>query len=119
MVVFVAHGSRDARWRASVEEAVGVVAAVVGKERVRLAYMDHAPPTLMDVVESGMEAGEREIRVAPLFLASEGHVERDIEPLVEEVRGRWSELKVELLPPLGRQPGFLAALCNIAEGHAE
>ncbi len=119
MVVFVAHGSRDARWRASAEEAVGYVAEVVGPERVGLAYMDHAPPTLMDVVRDAVASGEREIRIVPLFLASEGHVERDVEPLVEEVREAWSELTVELLPPLGRQSAFREALCSIARNRTE
>ncbi len=115
MLILIAHGSRDARWRNSVEGVVDSLAADLGPGRVRLAYMDCTPPTLLDVASEAARDGARRVRVLPLFLASEGHVERDIEPLVADVRKALHPLTVELLPPLGQHPEFRAAITGIAD----
>jgi sirohydrochlorin cobaltochelatase len=116
MVIFVAHGSRDPKWRASVEEMLGSLQADLGRDEVRLAYMDHAPPTLADVFAEVVDAGATTARVIPLFLADAGHVERDIRPTVDQLRQRFQHVDVELLPSLGRQKGFRDLLREIATG---
>ena len=113
MLILIAHGSRDPRWRASVEQVVNGVATDVGSERVRLAYMDLTPPTLLDVASEAARTGSTRIRVLPLFLATEGHVERDVQPLVDEVRAALPAVGVELLPPIGQFPEFREILGRI------
>lgn len=115
MLILIAHGSRDARWRDSVERVVNSLAAELGPGRVRLAYMDCTPPTLLDVASDAVRDGVQRVRVLPLFLATEGHVERDIEPLVADVRKTLHPLTVELLPPLGQHPEFRDAITGIAD----
>lgn len=114
MLILIAHGSRDARWRNSVEHVVASLASELGPGRVRLAYMDCTPPTLLDVASEAVRDGVRRVCVLPLFLATEGHVERDIEPIVADVRKALHPLTVELLPPLGQQPEFRDAIAGIA-----
>jgi sirohydrochlorin cobaltochelatase len=114
MLILVAHGSRDARWRASVQEVVRAIEADLGPGRVLLAYMDHTPPTLMDVATAAVGSGARGLQVLPLFLADEGHVERDVAPLVAQVRAAMPDVEVEQLRSLGRHPEFRAALAAIA-----
>lgn len=114
MLILVAHGSRDARWRNAVERVIDSLARELGPGRVRLAYMDCTPPTLMDVAAEAARAGARSVRVLPLFLATEGHVERDVEPLVEEASKALHPVAFELLPPLGQHPEFRAAIAAIA-----
>jgi len=111
VLILIAHGSRDPRWRASVERVVDAVAADGTSETVRLAY---TPPTLMDVAAHGVRSGCKELRVLPLFLATEGHVERDVEPLVNEVRDAFPDIAVALLPPIGQFPEFRDVLARIA-----
>lgn len=115
MLVLVAHGSRDPAWRASVEGIVRELERDLGPDRVRLAYMDCAPPTLLDVVSQAAEGGVEEFRVLPLFLAPQGHVERDVRPVTEAVQKAWPGLDIELLPPLGQQPEYREALARIAQ----
>ena len=86
MLVLVAHGSRDPAWRASVEAIVDRLEEDLGPDQVRLAYMDCAPPTLHEVVSGAAEAGVMSFRVLPLFLAPQGHVDKDVRPLTEAVR---------------------------------
>ncbi len=115
MLILIAHGSRNAGWRASVERVVAAVDGRAEASDVRLAYMDCAPPTLMDVAGEAIAAGERRLLVLPLFLAEEGHVERDVHPLVDEVRRTWPTVRVELMDPVGQQPEFVEVLRRIAE----
>jgi sirohydrochlorin cobaltochelatase len=113
MLILIAHGSRDGRWRASVEQVVASIEADVGQDRVRLAYMDCTPPTLDDVVTSASAQGILRFRLLPLFLATEGHVERDILPLVEAVRATHQSVEIDVLDPVGQHPLFRDLLREI------
>ena len=114
MLILIAHGSRDPRWRAALEQLTESLQAEVGRDAVRLAYMDLTPPTLLDVVAEAVRLGSREIRVLPLFLTEEGHVERNILPLVDRVRQAHPSAYVEILPAVGRLPQFRNLLRDIA-----
>jgi sirohydrochlorin cobaltochelatase len=114
VLILVAHGSRDPNWRASVEHVTESLQADLGRDRVRLAYMDCAPPTLADVVSEAVGAGVAHLRVLPLFLTNEGHVDRDIRPMVEQLRGVHRSADIELLPAVGQHPLFWELLAEIA-----
>jgi sirohydrochlorin cobaltochelatase len=113
MLILIAHGSRDIRWRTSVEQVVASVQTDVGVDRVSLAYMDCTPPTLDDVVVGASARGIRRFRLLPLFLATEGHVERDILPLVDAVRTSHPSIEIEVLEPVGQHPLFRELLREI------
>jgi sirohydrochlorin cobaltochelatase len=115
MLILIAHGSRDSRWRASVESVIESLQDQVGRDRVRLAYMECTPPTLIDVAGEAREAGVDTLRILPLFLTGEGHVARNIVPLVDQLRDAHGNVKVELLPPIGQHPLFLDVLAKIAK----
>jgi sirohydrochlorin cobaltochelatase len=113
MVIFIAHGSRDPKWRASVEAVIEALQAELGGARVRLAYMDHAPPTLRETAAAAIRDGATRLLVAPLFLAEQGHVSSHILPMVEELRSVHPGVDTTLLPPLTAQPGFRELLREI------
>lgn len=122
LLIVIAHGSRNEHWRHSVERVIEAVDAGAGGGRVRVAYMELSPPTLMEVVSDGVRAGITRFRILPLFLATEGHVERDIAPLVDQVQAASPELTIDLLPPIGQHPEFGEALGRIVvsdEGSAD
>ncbi len=120
MLILIAHGSRHERWRSSVERVAAAAATAAGAGSaadggLRVAYMDCTPPTLLDVATAAVASGERVLQVLPLFLAEEGHVERDVRPLVEEARRALpGGVRIELLEPVGQQPEFTEALARIA-----
>ena len=87
MFVLVAHGSRDARWRESLQNLTDSLKAGPPSRDIQLAFMQFDGPTLPDVIEKGVGRGVREFRLLPLFMASAGHVDKDIRPLVEELEG--------------------------------
>ncbi len=114
MLILIAHGSNDDEWRSSVEKVVESLQAGLGEQSVRLAYMECTPPTLAEVASEAVRAGATSIRVLPLFLAEEGHVERNIRPMVDDLRTDHRAVNVELLPPIGQHPLFRELLRSIA-----
>ena len=115
MFVLIAHGSRDARWRKSLEDLADSLRARFSPEEVGLAFMQFDGLTLPELVEEGRSRGVSSFRLLPLFMASAGHVDKDIRPLVDELRGRYAELTLEILTPVGEDPRFWALVQDIAE----
>jgi sirohydrochlorin cobaltochelatase len=114
MLILVAHGSRDPNWRSSAERLTESIASRIGPDRVRLAYMDLTPPTLEDVVCEAIGKGVIHLRVLPLFITNEGHVERDIRPEVDRLRELHPSVDLELLTAVGQHPLFSELLGKIA-----
>ncbi len=119
MLVLFAHGSRDPRWRAPFERLLGAVADRAGRQRVGLAFMEFCTPTLTEVAMAAVARGVTRIRLLPLFLAGGAHVAQDIPGIVAAVRAEHPGLTVEVLPPVGEDPRFIALLEEIARSHAE
>ena len=115
MLILIAHGSHDPHWRASVEKLIEQIHADLGRDAVRLAYMGCTPPTLMDAAADAVSAGAKRIRVLPLFVTEEGHVVRNIHPLIDRLRKGHGGIEVELLAPVGQHPMFKELLIKIAE----
>ena len=119
VLILIAHGSHDPRWREPFERLTDTLQAELGANRVRLAFMECTPPTLMDAAAEAVRLGRKHIRVLPLFLAGGGHVDHDIPPLVDEVRARYPSLRAELLPPIGQHPRFVELMRRLAADAAE
>ncbi|NQU22641.1 MAG: CbiX/SirB N-terminal domain-containing protein [Candidatus Nealsonbacteria bacterium] len=115
MLVLIAHGSNNPQWRASIERLIESLQAEFGEDEVRLAYLAFAPPTLTDVATDAARLEAGELRILPLFLTAQGHVDRDLRPLIEQLRKTHEAVKVELLPPIGQHPLFRELLGKIVE----
>lgn len=115
VVVLAAHGSRNRSWGVPLEELTASIQAELGEENVRLAYVQFGTPPLETAVVEAAGAGARAVRVLPLFMTGEGHVERDIRPLIERLRQAYPHLDLELLPPVGETAPFRNALLDIAK----
>ena len=114
VLVLMAHGSRDREWREPFENLAQSLQAELGKDRVRLAYMDCTPPSLMDVARDAVTMGAREIKVLPLFLAGGGQVDRNISLRVNDLRRAFSDIAVKLLPVVGQHPSLVELIRKIA-----
>ena len=114
MLIVIAHGSRNPAWRASVERQVEGLGDALEPHSLRLAYMELSSPTLLDVISEAVQHGIIRIRVLPLFLAAEGHVEKNIQPLISQAREAFSSVDIELLPPIGQHRLFRELLRTLA-----
>lgn len=100
-LVLLAHGSKDPRWRAPFERIAQELQKKLGKQRVRLAYMEFVGPTLMDVAHECVQQLTLNIRLLPLFMAVGAHLPMDIPEEAARVRLQFPQIAVEVLPPIG------------------
>jgi sirohydrochlorin cobaltochelatase len=103
-LVLLAHGSKDPRWRAPFERMVNSVQSQSGETNVRLAYMEFAEPTLMEVARECVGQEILRLRILPLFLSIGAHLATDIPEQVNEARAQFPQLEVEILAPVGEDP---------------
>ncbi|MBM4090277.1 MAG: cobalamin biosynthesis protein CbiX [Planctomycetes bacterium] len=119
MLILLAHGSRDPRWRGALEQMTLQLQAESCGQDIQLAYMQCTPPTLEDTLAIARRVGARRVRVLPLFLTRRGHVERTVCPMVAALQARFEDIAIELLAPLGEHASFLALLRAIAAGDTD
>jgi len=113
-LILFAHGSRDPRWRKPLEKLSSTIAAELGANSVRLAYLESIRPTLFDLAKEAVRDGLLYLRVLPLFLSSGAHVADDIPTQVAEAQTLYPQLHIEVLPPVGEHPSVVSALQAIA-----
>lgn len=126
-IVLFAHGSSDPQWRMTFEKLLEQLKFHYPSSLCELAYMElgieSAEPTLEHAVFKLGSAGCSQILVAPVFLSSAGHVERDILLIVDRVRlklkSQFPKLEIRVSAPLGESPlvreAFTAAAIAAAQ----
>src|SRR5512139_2718070 len=117
-LVLFAHGSRDPRWRAPFERLAADLAAELGPDRVRLAYMEFVGPTLAEVAAEDARDGVARLRLMPLFLSAGAHVAQDIPQQVGAARQAHPALRIEVMGPVGEHPRFVALVRELARDAA-
>jgi len=114
MLILVAHGSRDPLWRGSLQLLAERVGAQMPSEEVRVAFMQFVGPTLPDVVEEAARSGQTVLRLLPLFMATAGHVDKDIKPMVRELARAYPGVRLEMMTPVGEDDLFPRFIVDIA-----
>ncbi|MEV7006304.1 sirohydrochlorin chelatase [Streptosporangium sp. NPDC051022] len=104
-LIAVAHGSRDPRAAATVEDLLDLVRRARPEIPVRTAYLDHAPPTLAMAL-----SGLTEAAVLPLLLTEAYHSRVDIPGALAEAAARRPLLRVHRGATLGPHPLLVTAL---------
>ena len=119
MLILLAHGSRDPAWRGSLHDLAKGVEAKLDGGKVDVAFMQFDGPTLPEVLERARDAGQRHLQLLPMFMASAGHVDKDIKPLVTELTAAHPDLDLTLLSPVGENPLFPGLIATIFTGSSE
>ncbi len=105
-LVLLAHGSRNPGWRAPFEALLRDLRREAGEDRICLAYLQLAEPSLSNVVRDLETAGTRAIRILPLLISTGNHAEGDIPAEVAALRKKHPDIAIEILPPIGSHPRF-------------
>ncbi|MGH3168940.1 MAG: sirohydrochlorin chelatase [Trebonia sp.] len=113
-LVAVAHGSRDPRAAATVGELLDLVSERAGRHGlsgldVRTAFLDHAAPSLPQVL-GAVAAEHDQCVVVPLLLTAAFHSKKDIPGRVTRDRSEYPVLDVRVAEPLGPHPLLVRAL---------
>ncbi|MEW2354781.1 sirohydrochlorin chelatase [Spirillospora sp. NPDC029432] len=109
-MVAVAHGSRDPRAAATVEELLDAVRARRPDVPVLTSYLDHAPPAPDRVLDGLAAGGAAGAVVLPLLLTAAYHSKSDIPGVLAPVRRRHPLFDVRTAATLGPHPLLMAAL---------
>jgi sirohydrochlorin cobaltochelatase len=112
-LVLLAHGSKDPRWCIPFERIVNSVRGQSEKTAVRLAYMEFAEPTLMDVARECAGRQILHLRILPLFLSFGTHLATDVPEQVNRAKEQFPQLEVEVLAPVGEDPRFAGLIQQI------
>ncbi|MEK7391557.1 MAG: CbiX/SirB N-terminal domain-containing protein [Fibrobacterota bacterium] len=113
-VVILGHGSRAP----GASEAMEQVAAILRTrrvERIEVAHMELAEPSLRAALELLHHDGIRHVVLVPYFLHHGIHLREDIPGILDEVRTRLPDLQIDMAPHLG----YDDALVDVVEKRLE
>jgi sirohydrochlorin ferrochelatase len=108
-LVAVAHGSRDPRAAATIEELLDLVRRSAGV-RVVTSYLDHAPPAPGQALGGLVGEGADEAVVLPLLLTAAYHSKTDIPGALRDIRSAHPRLTLHYGATLGPHPLMTEAL---------
>jgi sirohydrochlorin ferrochelatase len=103
-VLLVAHGSRDPRAEAVVDELAAAVQALLSGLTVSVAYLDFTSPSVGEALRGLAAEGHRAVVAVPLLFAPGYHVQVDLPAAIAEVRAGGTSLDVAVAAPLGSAP---------------
>ena len=109
-LVLLAHGSRNPAWRAPFKALLKDLRRELGEDRICLAYLQLAEPSLASVVRDLAAIGAGAIRILPLLLSAGNHAKEDIPAEVATLRQKYPDIAIEILPPIGSHPRFKAMM---------
>lgn len=113
-VVLFAHGSRDPLWRAPIDAVATEVARQSPQTVVRCAFLELTEPSLADCVDALVAQGHQGIRIVPMFLGVGRHAREDLPLLVDALRARHPQLRLQLCAPMGEHPALTRVMAQIA-----
>jgi sirohydrochlorin cobaltochelatase len=116
----VAHGSRDPRSQAVVEELLAGVAELRPGLRTQPAYVDNASPSVRGALERLAADGVDDVVVLPLLLSPASHSKTDVAASVQAGRLAHPRLRLRYGRPLGPHPVLVEVLARrLAEAGVE
>ncbi len=115
--ILLAHGSSDANWLAPFDHLLAHIRRGLDSERVELAYMELAEPSLQQQVATLATAGFKRIDILPLFFAAGRHLRKDVPAMLEqqqnELKQQGYDVELHLHSPVGLEPEVANAISHI------
>jgi len=100
-ILLFAHGARDPSWADPFRRIAARVREARPGLRVELAFLELMKPALSEAVAGLAASGARRITLVPLFLAQGGHLREDLPRLLEGVRQRHPDLRIDVTSAIG------------------
>ena len=115
--ILLAHGSSDPNWLAPFDQLVLQIRDQLHQERVELAYMELAQPSMEHSIQQLAEQGFQVIDVLPLFFAAGRHLRKDVPAMLErqqqQLQGQGYDITLTLHPPIGLEPEMASAISQV------
>lgn len=115
-LLIVAHGSRRQASNDEVRALGERVRALQepGIDRVEVAFLELAEPSIPEGLAQCIAEGAREIIVFPYFLAAGTHVATDIPEALEAFRAEHPHIKLRLTPHFGASTALPKVILDVA-----
>lgn len=119
-VILFGHGGRSPAWAETLSAVAALLGDAMPQVPIRLAFLELLSPDLATcVAELAQDKAER-IHIVPLFIASSGHIDNELVPLVATLQKNYPHIALRLAPVIGQMPGVRQAMCqHIIEWMAE
>lgn len=118
-IVLLAHGSRDAAWRAPIEALARRARALAPQARIACAYLSLTEPDLPQAVQLLLAQGVTRIAVWPMFLGTGRHARDDLPRLMQALRAQHPATAFTLHPAIAEHPGVQHAMAQAVLGLPE
>lgn len=109
-LIALAHGSRDPRSAATINDLVGEVRRQRPDLRIEAAFLELSRPSFTTVVDRLVRAGHEEIVVVPLLLSDAYHAKVDVPTAIAEANARHEGVRIRASEILGLESAFLQIL---------
>ncbi|WP_079419962.1 sirohydrochlorin chelatase [Thiomonas intermedia] len=114
LLLLLAHGSRQPEWARPFEAVRDQVQQAHPELTVRLAFLEFMQPSLRQTLLDAGEHGYSQVQIAPLFLGSGGHLQRDIPQMAQAVQAHYPDLNIDVAAAAGEQAEVIEALARFA-----
>lgn len=113
-LLIVAHGSRRTASNDEIRVLAGKIAEYLKlpEQRVQVAFLELALPTIETALNDCFESGIDEVCVLPYFLASGNHVVADVPREIAAVQSKWPDKTITLLPHIGAADAMVKLIAN-------
>jgi len=113
-ILLFAHGARDPSWAEPFRRIVTRLDQKQPGIRVELAFLELMQPTLASAVAGLAAEGIGQITVVPLFLAQGGHLKEDLPRLLDDIRGHYPSLLIDVTQAIGDSEDLTNAIADWA-----
>ncbi len=114
-VIILFHGSKADGSGEIVQRILSGVRQSSSHKIVEGAFLRHAQPGFMEVVQNCIQLNVGKIVVVPFFLQMGVHVTADIPALIEKVKKRYPELQISATEAVGSHPRMIDIVLDLAE----
>lgn len=118
-ILLVAHGSRLKASNHEVAHIADSLTKALPKthERVRVAFLELAEPSIPDALQQYIDEGATHIVVLPYFLAAGTHVNNDIPDIIRAIKRKNVSIQIDLHPHLGAIKNMTQLLIEQLSSH--
>ena len=113
-ILLFAHGAREPSWAEPFRRIVARLGQEQPGTRVELAFLECMDPNLESAIAGFAAEGIRRITVVPLFLAQGGHLKQDLPRLLDDIRGHYPSLRIDVTSAIGDSEDLTNAIADWA-----
>lgn len=113
-LILFAHGARDPDWAEPMRRVQAVIRQQAADFPVELAFLEFMTPNLPDCIASLIAAGTRKIVIMPMFIATGGHLKRDLPEMLGQLRASYPDIEFVLGDAVGSSEIVVQAMAQAA-----